>query len=74
MNITKAGGYCYRRDICRDCEDSDTPEELGEEALTANPEERPSLEESSGSEGSEEEEEEEGEGESVLIYFTIIGY
>ncbi|KYG40559.1 hypothetical protein M433DRAFT_8682 [Acidomyces richmondensis BFW] len=68
---SKAGGPTRPR---LDNNNSDTPEELGEEALTANPEERPSLEESSGSEGSEEEEEEEGEGESVLIYFTIIGY
>ncbi|KYG42788.1 hypothetical protein M433DRAFT_6857 [Acidomyces richmondensis BFW] len=52
-----------------DCEDSDIPEELGEEVPTADLEERPLPEESSGSE-----EEEEGEGESVLMHFTIIGH
>ncbi|KXL48499.1 MAG: hypothetical protein FE78DRAFT_29069 [Acidomyces sp. 'richmondensis'] len=72
----KAGRYYYRRDIHQfpnneDCEDSDTLEELGEETLTANPEERPLLEESSGSEGSEEEE---GEDESILMHFTVIGH
>ncbi|KXL46600.1 MAG: hypothetical protein FE78DRAFT_30742 [Acidomyces sp. 'richmondensis'] len=53
-----------------DCEDTDTPEESGEEAPTANLEERPLPEESSGS---EELEEEEG-GESVLMHFTVIGH
>ncbi|KYG41422.1 hypothetical protein M433DRAFT_7970 [Acidomyces richmondensis BFW] len=57
----------------KDYEDSDTPEESGEEAPTANPEERPLPEESSGNGGLEEEEEEE-EGESVLMHFTVIGH